>query len=138
MERYPFPKKDEILMLPMYFGAYDAVRIGCKKNEFRDTKFFPKKQLKLIKEKNYREIHMFRGHKTEYVRSPWMRIQFNNIYEIIIANEFVDGPYDNQWKSEYFTGELLQLKLGDILMEGGPSYTFGGPYRHIINREKKK
>ena len=122
MEQYPFPKSEKKLMLSMFPGAYDAVRMHSKKIEYRSITTFPKKQLTAIENKIYTEIHMFRGHKTEYVRTPWMRLKFDNTYKITEKMAFEAGPYDNNWKSVPMNGKFLELTLGDIIMEGGPLY----------------
>ncbi len=80
---------------------------------------------------------MFRGHKTEYVRTPWMRIKYDNKYNMIPTQTpgFVAGPYCNGWKSKPFEGEIIELHLGKVIMEGGVVYKSGGPYSDMKSKK---
>ncbi len=139
-EKNPFPIPSEILHLPMTLGAYDAVRMKCKDSEYRVLHKLPiLVRNKLMNSKNYKEIHMFRGHKTEYVRTPWMRIQYHNKFTIIPSKTsgLIVGPYCNDWKCDPFEGEIIELHLGEIIMEGGLAYNIGGPYS-VVRRKKEE
>ena len=132
---HPFPKTEEILHLSMHTGAYDAVRLGYKTEEYRVVENVPQKKLEKIEGKKYKEIHMFRGKKTEYVRTPWMRIEYSNRYTVLKnQKDFVCGPYLNNYTSDKFQGDLLKLQLGEIIMEGGPLYVIAT----VPKRSRKK
>ena len=119
----------------MKYGAYDAVRDKCKKHEFRGYRTYHKR----IEKGGYTEIHMFRGHCYDYINNPWMRITYNNKWEIVNATPLKPifaGPYCNTWVSEAMTVPMIKMTLGTLIEEGGPSYQGGPPYPDVVKRQR--